>query len=82
MTDLEWKLFVQNLNVGHKHETNGDYLHEMVSRVYLTFPDSQIIESVVECNGRIVHAVNVVCDGRELGFHVELPLTGVWKGKA
>ena len=82
MTDLEWKLFVQNLNVGHKHETNGDYLHEMVSRVYLAFPDAQIKESVAGYNGRIVHAVSMQCEGRELGFHVELPLTGVWRGKA
>lgn len=82
MTDTQWKLFVQNLHVGHKHDTNADYLHAMVSRIYLTFPDAKIEESLAGHNGRMVHAVRAVCGEHELGFYVELPLTGKWNGKA
>lgn len=82
MTDLEWKLFVNNLKVGHNHKTNADYLHEMKTRIYLAFPDARVDESLSSCNSRMVHAVTVTCGQRVFGFTVELPLIGAWNSKA
>lgn len=82
MNETEWVLFVNAIKVGHQHETNADYLHEMKSRILLRFPDAVIRETLAGRNNRMVHQVSVKCDQRTFGFHVELPLSGEWTRKA